>query len=125
MVPEEGEVRSYERTFTEEDIEKFAEISGDKGQQHVERDSEGRLMAQGLLTATLPTKIGGDMNYIARTLNFEFLQPVYAGETITCETEIQHVSAEQERTLMSSEFVCTNQNGQEVLKGDSDGMIPK
>lgn len=108
MAPKEGDVRSYERTFTEEDIEKFAEVSGDRGQQHVERDSQGRLMAKGLLTATLPTKIGGDMNYIARTLDFEFLQPVYAGDTISCETEIQNVSDEQERTLMSSEFVCLN-----------------
>ena len=125
MTPEEGDVHSYERKFTEDDIEKFAEISGDRGEQHVERDSEGRLMAQGLLTATLPTKIGGDMNYIARTLDFEFLQPVYAGDTISCETEIQRVSDEQERTLMSSEFVCRNQDGEEVLRGQSDGMIPK
>nr|WP_255409232.1 hypothetical protein [Halococcus sp. IIIV-5B] len=40
MVPAEGEVRSYERTFTEEDIERFAELSGDSGRQHVERDAE-------------------------------------------------------------------------------------
>ena len=125
MVPAEGEVRSYERTFTEEDIERFAELSGDSGRQHVERDAEGRLMAQGLLTATLPTKIGGEMNYIARTLDFEFLQPVYAGDTITCETEMTRVSEEEHRTLLASEFVCTNEDGTEVLRGESDGLIPK
>lgn len=122
---QEGDVRSYERTFTEEDIKKFAEISGDRGQQHIERDSKGRLMAQGLLTATLPTKIGGDMNYIARTLDFEFLQPVFAGDTIICQVEIQHLSEEKERTLMSSEYVCENQDGDEVLRGQSKGMVPK
>ena len=122
---QEGDVRSYERTFTEEDIEKFAEISGDKGQQHVERDSEGRLMAQGLLTATLPTKLGGDIDYIAQTLEFEFIRPVFAGDTITCETETQSLTEEEERILMSSKFVCRNQNGDEVLKGQSNGMVPK
>jgi 3-hydroxybutyryl-CoA dehydratase len=82
-------------------------------------------MAQGLLTATLPTKLGGDINYIAQTLEFEFIRPVFAGDTITCETETQNLTEEEERTLMSSEFVCHNQNGDEVLKGRSDGMIPK
>jgi hypothetical protein len=62
MDVQEGEVITYERTFTEEEIRAFAELSGDTGQQHVERDAEGRLMAQGLLTATLPTKIGGEVN---------------------------------------------------------------
>ncbi len=42
------------------------------------------LMAHGLLTATLPTKLGGDLNYIARTMEFEFLRPVYAGEELRC-----------------------------------------
>jgi hypothetical protein len=35
-------------------------------------DEHGRLMAHGLLTATLPTKIAGDMNFIARQMTFEF-----------------------------------------------------
>ena len=120
----EGGVRSYERTFTAEDIRQFAEISGDKGRQHVERDAEGRLMVQGLLTATLPTKLGGDMNYIARTLEFEFVRPVFAGDTITCESEIRTLIEEDDRTLMESTFVCRNGDGEEVMRGESEGVIP-
>ena len=45
-------------------------------------------MVQGLLTATLPTKVGGDWNYIAREMNFEFLRPVFTGDTIRCEVTI-------------------------------------
>jgi len=61
-----GDVRSWQRTFTEEDIRLFSRVSGDEGIHHMEYDERGRLMAHGLLTATLPTKIGGDMNFIAR-----------------------------------------------------------
>jgi len=41
-------------------------------------------MVHGLLTATIPTKIGGDMNFIAREMKFQFYRPVFAGDTITC-----------------------------------------
>ena len=37
-------------------------------------------MAHGLFTATLPTKIGGDLNFIARELTFQFHRPVFAGD---------------------------------------------
>jgi 3-hydroxybutyryl-CoA dehydratase len=120
----EGQTRSYERTFSEDDIQRFAELSGDTGQQHVERDAEGRLMAQGLLTATLPTKLGGDIDYIAHTLEFEFVRPVFAGDAITCESEIRSLTETDDRTLMESAFVCHNGDGEVVMRGESEGMIP-
>ena len=60
-----------------------------KGSHHVTPDEQGRLVIQGLLTATLPTKIGGDNNVLARTMNFEFLRPVFTGDTIICEVTIE------------------------------------
>lgn len=55
-----GDVISFERTFTEEDVELFTKVSWDEGTHHVTPDEQGRLVIQGLLTATLPTKIGGE-----------------------------------------------------------------
>lgn len=60
-----GDIISWERTFTEDDIRLFNGVSGDQGVHHVPPDDQGRLMVHGLLTATVPTKIGGDMNFIA------------------------------------------------------------
>ena len=54
-----GDTLSRKRTFTDEDIHLFARFSGDEGEHHLEPDESGRLMVHGLLTATLPTKIGG------------------------------------------------------------------
>ena len=80
-------------------------------------------MVQGLLTATLPTKSGGDMNYIAREMNFEFLRPVFVGDTITCEGVIEKVSKADGRLNVSMSVVCRNQEGKEVLRGGTEGII--
>ena len=83
MVLKVGQRLTWERTFTEEDVRQFAEVSGDRGAHHVEPGPDGRVMVQGLLTATLPTKIGGDLNFIAREMTFEFLRPVFSGDAVT------------------------------------------
>ena len=66
--PVEGATRTFERTFTVEDVEQFAELSGDAQSRHTEPDDDGRVMVQGLLTATMPTKLGSDSEVLARTL---------------------------------------------------------
>ena len=118
-----GVVTVWERTFTVEDVRLFAQISGDQGIHHVETDEQGRLMVQGLLTATLPTKIGGDLNYIAREMVCEFLRPVFTGDDIRCETTITHLEQVNGRTKMAARFVCRNQEGKEVMTGHTHGII--
>ena len=83
-----GDVISFERTFTAEDVGLFTKVSWDEGTHHIMPDEQGRLVIQGLLTATLPTKIGEEQNVLARTMNFEFLRPVFTGDTIICEVTI-------------------------------------
>lgn len=85
-------VFTWQRTFTEEEILQFAQLSGDKGRHQMERDEKGRLMVHGLFTASIGTKIGGDLNYIAREMNVEFIRPVFTGDTITCELTITDVT---------------------------------
>jgi acyl dehydratase len=118
-----GDVTVWERTFTVEDVRLFGQISGDQGIHHIETDEQGRLLVHGLLTATLPTKIGGDLNYIAREMVFEFLRPVFTGDTIGCETTITHLEKVDGRTNMAAKWVCHNQEGKEVMKGHTHGII--
>jgi 3-hydroxybutyryl-CoA dehydratase len=117
-----GDVTVWERTFTVEDVRLFGQLSGDQGIHHVEPDEQGRLMVQGLLTATLPTKLGGDMNYIARELVFEFLRPVFTDDTIRCESTITHLEKADGHTKMAAEWVCRNQQGKEVMTGHTHGI---
>ncbi|HET8913693.1 MAG TPA: enoyl-CoA hydratase [Ktedonobacteraceae bacterium] len=118
-----GDKTSWERTFTKEDVTLFAQVSGDYGIHHLEEDEQGRVMLQGLLTATLPTKLGGDLNYIARTLTFEFLRPVFTGDTIRCDNIITSYDVTDGRINMSAHYTCINQHGKEVLRGDTSGVI--
>jgi 3-hydroxybutyryl-CoA dehydratase len=118
-----GDVLSWRRTFTEEDIRLFSRVSGDEGAHHMEYDAQGRLMAHGLLTATLPTKIGGDMNFIARELCFQFLRPVFAGDTVTCDVTITEWRVEEGFMRQSSTWVCRNQHGKQVMTGHAHGII--
>ena len=88
----------------------FTKISGDEGIHHLSPDEQGRLVVQGLLTATLPTKVGGDHNVLARNMNFEFLRPVFTGDTIICEVKIEkYEKLENNRTAISASFICENQ----------------
>jgi 3-hydroxybutyryl-CoA dehydratase len=118
-----GDRQSYSRAFTAADIRAFAEVSGDRGRQHREPDGDGRLWVHGLLTATLPTKIGGDLNYIARTMNFEFLRPVFSGETITCESVCTKAEPQPGRTYCEFAIRCFNEEGEDVLRATTSGVI--
>ncbi|MFJ8511792.1 hotdog family protein [Lysinibacillus xylanilyticus] len=119
-----GDIITFERTFTVRDVELFTEISGDEGIHHITPDEQGRLVIQGLLTATLPTKIAGDHNVLARNTSFEFLRPVFTGDTIFCIVKIEkYERQENNRTAFVASFLCKNQNEKEVLKGDVSGVI--
>jgi 3-hydroxybutyryl-CoA dehydratase len=120
---EVGQRVAYERTFTVEDVKSFAELSGDKGIHHIRPDGKGRIMVQGLLTATVPTKLGGDMNYIAREMTFRFLKPVFVGDTVRCEAVVTKVEPAERYLNLAIEVVCRNQSGEEVLLGKTEGVI--
>jgi 3-hydroxybutyryl-CoA dehydratase len=118
-----GDTLTWTRTFTEEEIRLFAKLSGDEGEHHLVPDEQGRLMAHGLLTATLPTKIGGDLNFIAREITFQFLRPVFAGDTIECEVTLVELEPAEQFTKMSSKWICRNQQGKEVMTGEARGVV--
>lgn len=123
--PEEGDIHTYERTFTKEDVRQFAEVSEDKQDIHTKPDSEGRLMAHGLLTATLPTKIGGELSVLARTMEFEFIKPVYTGDTIECEWRNDEVDELDDRFNVLASVTCRKKDGTEVMRATIRGIIWK
>jgi len=118
-----GEVTFFERTFTLEEVKQFGQISGDLGIHHMQPDAQGRVLVQGLLTATLPTKLGGDLNFLARKMTLEFLRPVFTGDTIRCESTTEYIEQQADRTVMVFAIVCRNQRGKEVLTGQIHGII--
>lgn len=118
-----GDRIEWKRSFTEADVRRFAELSGDKGAHHVSPDGQGRLLVHGLLTATLPTKLGGDMDFLARTMSFEFLRPAYAGTLLTCLGLVERAEPRPGRLKVAFSFAVTDDSGELVMKGKSAGII--
>src|SRR5258706_9899080 len=106
-----GDVFVHEKTFTHEDVLAFLAVSGDAGAHHVAPGPDGRRIVQGLLTATIPTKIGGDLDYLAREMVFEFKKPVYTGDTIRCEISVTEVDERADRVRLAMSGACKNQHG--------------
>jgi 3-hydroxybutyryl-CoA dehydratase len=119
-----GDQFVWERSFSPEEVGEFAKMTGDRGKQQTVPDSLGRLMVHGLLTASLPTKIGGDLNFIARQMNLEFLSPVYAKDSIRCEILVRETLQDVRGTRLVLDICCSNQVGKEVLRGMARGIIP-
>lgn len=123
--PVEGETRTFERTFTVEDVRRFADLSGDDQPRHTDPDEDGRVMVQGLLTATMPTKLGGEDEALARSMEFEFRRPVYTGEPITCTSTYETVDERDDRYEFTSDVVCENADGDVVLTATVEGLVRK
>lgn len=121
---EVGTSWTHERRFTREDVKRFAELSGDEGHHHLV-DGDGTVLVHGLLTATLPTKLGGDIDFLARRMTFEFPRPVYTGQDLTCELTVDRLEARDDRYDLAASFECTTAGGEVVLRGETDGVVMK
>lgn len=123
--PIEGTTRTFERTFTVDDVQQFAELTGDDQPRHTEPDEDGQVMVQGLLTATLPTKLGSDSEVLASAMDINFHRPVYTGELITCQSTFDTVVERDDRYDFTTDVVCENADEQIVLTSATEGLIWK
>jgi len=114
------------RTFTDDDVTLFAQISRDYNPVHFDaRFAKARKLSapicHGLLVASLATEIGGQIAWLASAMNLRFKGPVYVGETITCSWVIttidQHGRAKAAVTL-------TKPDGVTVLEAEISGIVP-
>ncbi|MFO1527114.1 MAG: hypothetical protein U1F16_14200 [Turneriella sp.] len=121
LLPELGKSYDHERVFSRADILEFARITGDHGDHHT--DPNRRVMAQGLLVASIVTKLGGDMNYVARSMDFEMLKPVYEGEKIRGEVKVTSLVRKPNRLKLAMVCTCFNSAGEAVIAGQSRGLI--
>jgi 3-hydroxybutyryl-CoA dehydratase len=122
---EVGQTFTFRRTFTEGDVALFCGVTGDFNPYHIyetfARASRfGRRNVPGLLTGSMLTHIGGLMGFLATEMAFEFLAPVYIGDTIACTVTIAEKDAERRRMRGTAHFV--NQDGLEVLRAQFAGF---
>ncbi|UCE83667.1 MAG: MaoC family dehydratase [Deltaproteobacteria bacterium] len=121
-----GDTFSVSRTFTEQEVIRFADISRDYNPVHF----DGRFakvknfdssICHGLLIASLVTEIGGQIGWLASGMTFKFKKPVYFGDTIKCDFTITDID---ERGRATAEAVFTNQSDIIVLESVITGIVP-
>ena len=121
-----GDTFSVSRTFSEQDVMQFAEISRDYNPVHYDerfarvKNFDGHI-CHGLLVASLITEIGGQIGWLASGMAFKFKKPVYFGETIQCEFTITELD---ERGRAKAEAVFTNERNETVLEAVITGILP-
>ncbi len=113
------------RTITAEDVDRFAQISGDLNPIHLDAEFAattpfGRRVAHGLLTgaivsATHTNLTGPGFVYLGQELNFR--APVHIGDTLTATVTVIEIKAA--KRVLVLETVVTKQDGTRVLDGRS------
>jgi acyl dehydratase len=122
---EKGDTFSVSRTFTEQDVIQFADISRDYNPVHCDerfakvKNFDGRI-CHGLLIASQVTEIGGQIGWLASGMTFKFKKPVYFGDTIKCDLTITDID---ERGFARAEAVFTNDDDITVLEAVVTGIV--
>jgi 3-hydroxybutyryl-CoA dehydratase len=119
------------RTVTDDDIVKFAELTGDANPVHLNeayaeatqfgsRIAHG-MFAAGLISAVLGTKLPGPGTiYLSQELKFR--APVYIGDTVVARVKVEELVPEKARVRFST--TCTVQD-KVVVEGMALAMVPK
>ena len=122
----QGDVFNVSRTFTEQEMQAFADISRDYNPVHFDerfagaKNFRGRI-CHGLLVACVLTEIGGQIGWLASQMSFRFRRPVYLGDTVECCFRVTEID---ERNRAKGEVVFTNQQGEVVIEASVSGIIP-
>lgn len=127
-----GDSASFTKTVSEHDVYNYAGVSGDFNPAHVneveaQKGMFGKRIAHGMLSAgfistVLGTQLPGPGTiYMGQELRFT--KPVFFGDTITATVTVAELIPEKNRAILDT--VCTNQNGEVVIKGKATVMPPK
>ena len=125
MVLEIGKTSTIKNIIDENDIQAFANISGDYNPAHTndeyaKKSVFGRRIAHGMLSASyisavLGTKMPGPGTiYLHQDLDFK--KPVYIGDEITTIVEVAKI-LNPEKGIYELKTKCVNQNGDIVVDG--------
>ncbi len=127
---EVGQHVSFSKTFTEEDLQRFIEITGDVNPLHVDEDFAartqfGRRVLQGMLTASVFSTMVGMLlpgtGAIYRSQTLHFLLPVHLGETVTAHFVVRSVDRAKHR--LEIDAWIENEAGKHVIEGTCEAGL--
>ena len=125
-----GDQFSTSRALTDEVIRKFADVSGDFNPIHLDEEFAkttrfGKRIAHGMLSGAFISAVLGNefrerkIVYLSQTM--KFVAPVFIGDTVKATGTITNIR--KDKDIVTLETVCTNQNGETLVKGEAAVMI--
>lgn len=127
---EVGMKRDLTKLITNEDIEKFAEVSTDRNPVHLDEEYaketmfQGRI-AHGMLTAGLISAVIGEQLpghgtiYLGQTL--KFMAPVRPGDIVHVEVEVAEIDMKKRKVKLWTQATIGEQV---VLRGEANVLAP-
>jgi acyl dehydratase len=123
--PAIGTRATWTRTFTDEDVELFARISGDRNPLHFDADFAARTpngrrivhggLTTGLFNALVAMELPGPGSVFLHQ-EWDYPAPVFIGDTVTAEAEVIEARADKPITRLAC--VARRGDGTEVLRGE-------
>lgn len=123
--PPVGATATWTRTFTADDVEAFARLTGDRNPLHFDaafaaRTRVGRLVVQGglstgLFNALVAERLPGPGSVFLHQ-EWDYPAPAYVGDTVTAEAVV--VEARADKPITRLRCVARRADGTEVLRGE-------
>jgi len=127
---EPGQHVSFTKTFTEDDLRRFIEITGDVNPLHVDDEFAattpfGRRIVHGMLTASILSTMVGMLlpgtGAIYRSQMIRFLLPVYVDQTVTAHFVVRSVDRTKHR--LEIDAWIENEAGEHVIEGTCEAGL--
>ena len=129
-----GDSASITKTFTQADIEGFAEMTLDDNGMHMDPEMAGEgifrrpvvhgVLVGSLISSVMGTKLPGS-GTILREQNIRYLNPVYPGDTVTASVELVAADEEPKYYIANLKGTCVNQDGVEVVSAECKQLMLK
>lgn len=127
-----GEFAAMTKTFTDADISLYVAITCDYSPVHIDEDYAATtrfrrrivpgLLVSGFVTSTMAPQLVGCFP-VSTADTFEFLAPVYIGDTITATLAIVELDSATRGLRLAGR--CENQEGTLVLRADAWMKFPR
>lgn len=123
--PAVGARATWTRTFSADDVETYARLTGDRNPLHFDEryaasTRAGRLIVHGGLTTGLFNALvamelpGPGSVFLHQT--WDYPAPAYVGDTVTAEAEV--IEARADKPITTLRCVARRADGTEVLRGE-------
>jgi len=125
-----GDQFSTGKQITDAVVRAFAELSGDYNPIHLDEEFAKttqfkKRIAHGMISGALISAVLGykfkERRVVYLSQSLKFVAPVFLDDTVTATATVTNIR--EDKPIVTLETVCTNQNGETVVKGEAAVMI--